>query len=95
MAEARVRATSVPERAENCGYQRSATSTSNGLHLGKHRVTRCVKRPSQQPVAPGLRRVVDRGASYSPAGLTARTRPTASPDRAANLCSSDCLGGTG
>jgi len=34
----RSRAKSVPERAENCGYQRSLTDTANGLRSGHGQV---------------------------------------------------------
>ena len=34
VADARIRASFVPERAENCGHQRSPTGTANGRPTG-------------------------------------------------------------
>ena len=44
-------ATSVPERAENCGHQRSPADTRAASDLGRRRLTPCAKRPSRQPLA--------------------------------------------
>ena len=51
VGDARVRATSVPERAENCGHQRSVAGTLNDPRPGLAQVDPCAKRPSKQPVA--------------------------------------------
>jgi hypothetical protein len=38
VADAQQRATSMPERAENCGHERSVTDTSDGLRSGQAQV---------------------------------------------------------
>jgi hypothetical protein len=50
-APKRIRAMSVPERAENCGNQRSLTDTRTASDLGTYRLTRCVKHTFMQRVA--------------------------------------------
>ena len=45
------RATFVPERAENCGHQRSLTDIANSFRSGQGWLTRCVKHTSKQRVA--------------------------------------------
>ena len=51
VVDARIRPKPVPERAENCGRQRSPTGNPNGVRSGHTQVDPCAKRTSKQRVA--------------------------------------------
>ena len=77
------RAMSVPERAGNCGHQRSLKGTANGLRSGQVQVdplreTHLLSSGSRRRMA-----TVSPGVSADPAGLTAEARPKVRPDQRA------------